>query len=116
MSSDDNAEARFTPPAPPSTIDPGDAIASSSTPAWSCTVSVRALCEFTAKHGDLDRRFTPSANALEGLLGHQAVAGRRSQDYPLRDSANEQGVCLRHLRAQRASQAASGEAQGAADR
>ena len=67
MSSDDNAEARFTPPAPPPTIDPGHAIASPSTPAWSCTVSVRALCEFTAKHGDLDRRFTPSATALEGL-------------------------------------------------
>lgn len=81
MSSDDNAEARFTPPAPPPTIDPGHAIASPSTPAWSCTVSVRALCEFTAKHGDLDRRFTPSATALEGLLGQQAVAGRRSQDY-----------------------------------
>lgn len=28
-------------------------------PAWTYTVSVRSLCEFTAKRGDLDRRFTP---------------------------------------------------------
>ncbi len=30
------------------------------------TVSVRALCEFTAKSGDLDLRFTPSPSALGG--------------------------------------------------
>ena len=30
-------------------------------------VSVRALCEFTAKVGDLDLRFTPSPTALEGI-------------------------------------------------
>ena len=40
-------------------------------PASGYTVSVRSLCEFTAKHGDLDRRFTPSATALEGLLGQR---------------------------------------------
>ena len=45
------------------------------------TVSVRSLCEFTAKRGDLDRRFTPSATALEGLLGQAAVAARRGTDY-----------------------------------
>ena len=50
-------------------------------PAWTYTVSVRSLCEFTAKRGDLDRRFTPSATALEGLKGQQAVANRRGQDY-----------------------------------
>ncbi|WP_245479109.1 ATP-dependent DNA helicase [Rubrivivax rivuli] len=50
-------------------------------PAWRYTVSVRELCEFTAKHGDLDRRFTPSATALEGLQGQQAVASRRGADY-----------------------------------
>ena len=45
------------------------------------TVSVRSLCEFTAKRGDLDRRFTPSATALEGIKGQQTVAARRGQDY-----------------------------------
>ena len=45
------------------------------------TVSVRSLCEFTAKRGDLDRRFTPSATALEGIAGEQTVAARRGQDY-----------------------------------
>lgn len=49
--------------------------------AWSYTVSVRALCEFTAKRGDLDRRFTPSATAVEGLKGQGLVASRRGQDY-----------------------------------
>jgi len=49
--------------------------------AWSYTVSVRELCEFTAKHGDLDRRFTPSATALEGMQGQQTVAQRRGADY-----------------------------------
>ena len=48
---------------------------------WSYTVSVRSLCEFTAKHGDLDRRFTPSATALEGLAGQAGVAARRASDY-----------------------------------
>ncbi len=49
--------------------------------AWTYTVSVRALCEFTAKRGDLDRRFTPSATALEGLMGQSTVALRRGPDY-----------------------------------
>ena len=48
---------------------------------WAYTVSVRELCEFTAKRGDLDRRFTPSATALEGLLGQNMVAQHRGQDY-----------------------------------
>ena len=47
---------------------------SPSAPAWAYTVSVRELCEFTAKRGDLDRRFTPSATALKGLMGQGAVA------------------------------------------
>jgi DNA excision repair protein ERCC-2 len=45
------------------------------------TVSVRSLCEFTAKLGDLDRRFTPTATALEGIAGQQTVAERRGADY-----------------------------------
>ena len=53
----------------------------STAPAWAYTVSVRELCEFTAKRGDLDRRFTPAATALEGLMGQSTVAQRRGQDY-----------------------------------
>ncbi|MDH4393214.1 MAG: ATP-dependent DNA helicase [Aquabacterium sp.] len=50
-------------------------------PDWTYTVSVRELCEFTAKRGDLDRRFTPSATALEGQQGQHTVAQRRGPDY-----------------------------------
>lgn len=45
------------------------------------TVAVRELCEFTAKTGDLDLRFTPAPTAQEGIAGHAAVAARRSGDY-----------------------------------
>jgi Rad3-related DNA helicase len=45
------------------------------------TVAVRALCEFTAKTGDLDLRFTPSPTAQEGIAGHAVVASRRDDDY-----------------------------------
>ncbi|MEO5697610.1 MAG: hypothetical protein ABIQ60_10815, partial [Burkholderiaceae bacterium] len=46
------------------------------------TVAVRALCEFTAKQGDLDLRFTPSPTAQQGIAGHQkTVAARRSPAY-----------------------------------
>ena len=44
-------------------------------------VAVRTLCEFTAKRGDLDLRFTPAPTALEGMAGHAAVAGRRKAGY-----------------------------------
>jgi len=44
-------------------------------------VAVRALCEFTAKVGDLDLRFTPSPTAQEGMLGHRTVASRRAEGY-----------------------------------
>lgn len=50
-------------------------------PSWDYTVSVRGLCEFTARRGDLDRRFTPTATALEGLAGQALVASRRGPDY-----------------------------------
>jgi DNA excision repair protein ERCC-2 len=40
-------------------------------------VAVRTLCEFTAKEGDLDLRFTPSPSAQEGIAGHAVVAARR---------------------------------------
>ncbi|MEC5217556.1 DNA excision repair protein ERCC-2 [Actimicrobium sp. GrIS 1.19] len=44
-------------------------------------VAVRALCEFTAKQGDLDLRFTPSPTAQEGIAGHTLVTGRRNAGY-----------------------------------
>lgn len=47
----------------------------------SYSIAVRALCEFTAKTGDLDLRFTPSPTALEGIAGHRTVASRRNDAY-----------------------------------
>jgi DNA excision repair protein ERCC-2 len=44
-------------------------------------VSVRELCAFTAKSGDLDHRFAPSPTAREGIAGHRTVAARRSKNY-----------------------------------
>ncbi|MEP6548739.1 MAG: ATP-dependent DNA helicase [Gammaproteobacteria bacterium] len=44
-------------------------------------VSVKALCHFTAKKGDLDRRFTPAPSAQEGLWGHAQAAARRGAHY-----------------------------------
>jgi Rad3-related DNA helicase len=41
------------------------------------TVAVRTLCEFAAKAGDLDLRFTPSPTAEEGQAGHALVRQRR---------------------------------------
>lgn len=45
------------------------------------TVAVRELCEFTAKSGDLDLRFTPAPTAQEGMAGHAAVAQGRGAGY-----------------------------------
>ena len=50
-------------------------------PRLSYTVSVRELCEFTAKQGDLDLRFTPAPTALEGIAGHGKVSARRGAGY-----------------------------------
>jgi Rad3-related DNA helicase len=75
------AEALRARPAVPPSATEVQANAEPTAPGWTCTVSVRELCEFTAKHGDLDRRFTPSATALEGLMGQSTVAQRRGQDY-----------------------------------
>ena len=47
----------------------------------SLRVAVRELCEFTAKEGDLDLRFTPSPTAAEGMAGHATVVARRGPDY-----------------------------------
>ena len=47
----------------------------------SYVVAVRALCEFAAKQGDLDLRFTPSPTAQEGIAGHAVVTARRGPTY-----------------------------------
>ena len=44
-------------------------------------VSVRTLCHFTARSGDLDLRFTPSPTGVEGIAGHQTVTARRGAGY-----------------------------------
>jgi DNA excision repair protein ERCC-2 len=45
------------------------------------TAAIRSLCEFTAREGDLDLRFTPAPSAQEGIAGHVAIAGRRPAHY-----------------------------------
>jgi DNA excision repair protein ERCC-2 len=44
-------------------------------------VAVRTLCEFTAKRGNLDMRFTPSPSAIEGMAGHRTIASRRGTSF-----------------------------------
>lgn len=60
--------------APPST----DALLDAPAP---LQVPVRVLCHFTARGGDLDRRFTPSLTGVEGIAGHQVVTARRGAGY-----------------------------------
>jgi DNA excision repair protein ERCC-2 len=57
-------------------------------------IAVRALCEFTAKQGDLDLRFTPSPSAQEGIAGHAVVAARRAAHYQTEISLSGE---FRHL-------------------
>ena len=45
------------------------------------SIAVRSLCEFTAKAGDLDLRFTPAPSAREGIEGHAMLARRRGPGY-----------------------------------
>lgn len=47
----------------------------------SYSVAVRALCEFTARAGDLDLRFTPAPSGPEGMAGHATVVARRDPAY-----------------------------------
>ena len=49
--------------------------------AFKYVISVRTLCELTAKVDSLDQRFTPSPTALEGMMGHTAVTFRRDYTY-----------------------------------
>ena len=63
---------------PPATTDTADALPGAATHS---AVAVRALCEFAAKVGDLDLRFTPSPSGAEGVAGHSAVTARRPAGY-----------------------------------
>ena len=44
-------------------------------------VAVRTLCEFAARAGDLDLRFSASPSGQEGVAGHSTVAARRGPAY-----------------------------------
>lgn len=55
------------------------------------SVAVRTLCDFTAKAGDLDLRFTPAPTAQEGIEGHAAVVARRGAGY--RAEVSLSGTC-----------------------
>ncbi len=52
------------------------------------SVSVNALCEFAARTGSLEFRYTPAPSAVEGIVGHRTVQERRPDpyvaEYPLR--------------------------------
>lgn len=55
-------------------------------------VAVRTLCEFAARHGDLDYRYTPAPSADEGIAGHQTIQSRRGYGYKSEYSLT--GDCL----------------------
>ena len=68
----------------PTEIEATPAFPPASTPAPQpspSTVAVRTLCEFAAKQGDLDLRFTPSPTAQQGIAGHLQVAAGRPAGY-----------------------------------
>ena len=44
-------------------------------------VAVTSLCEFAARTGSLEYRYTPSPSAEEGVAGHQRVQGQRPAGY-----------------------------------
>ncbi len=58
-----------------------DSTAPIEAPAPVYTVAVRELCEFAAKRGDLDLRFTPSPTSQQGIEGHSKVTSRRGAHY-----------------------------------
>src|SRR5690554_7069399 len=62
-------------------------------PIW---VAVRTLCDFTAREGDLDHRFTPAPSAEEGIAGHAEIAqiGRAS----CRERGHLSEVAVSHTR------------------
>ncbi len=44
-------------------------------------VSVKSLCEFAARTGSLEYRYTPAPSAEEGIIGHITVQQRRPDPY-----------------------------------
>lgn len=60
-------------------------------------VSVRALCDFTARSGDLDLALRPSATAAEGLAIHRRVAKQADPDrrYEVAVAADIAGLRVR---------------------
>jgi DNA excision repair protein ERCC-2 len=60
-------------------------------------VAVRALCEFTAKRGSLDLRFTPSPTSEEGIAGHKLVTARRALDSAAYEAEVSLQGTFRHL-------------------
>lgn len=44
-------------------------------------VAVRSLCEFAAREGSLEHRYTPSLTADEGIQGHKTLQSRRPNSY-----------------------------------
>jgi DNA excision repair protein ERCC-2 len=44
-------------------------------------VSVRTLCEFCDRSGDIDLRYTPAPTAIEGIKGHKRLQTRRPKSY-----------------------------------
>lgn len=44
-------------------------------------VAVRTLCEFAARRGDLDHRYTPAPTSEDGIAGHGKVQARRGPRY-----------------------------------
>ena len=44
-------------------------------------VGVRTLCDFAARSGDLDHRYTPAPSSEEGIAGHRRVVARRGPGY-----------------------------------
>ena len=56
-------------------------------------ISVRSLCEFTDRIGDIDHRYTPAPTAVEGIEGHQRLQKRRGasyqSEYPIEQSFDE---------------------------
>lgn len=54
-------------------------------------VAVRTLCEFAARRGDLDHRYTPAPTAEDGIAGHAKVQSRRGPQYQPERSLN--GEC-----------------------
>ncbi|OUM03814.1 helicase C-terminal domain-containing protein [Variovorax sp. JS1663] len=58
------------------------------------TVSVKTLCAFAARAGDLDLRFAPAPSAQEGVAGHRLVQGRRGAGYESEIALSARFGCL----------------------